>query len=269
MDYDLLSVRTERGVAFVTIDNPPVNLLDDALARELDRLLAGLHDDDDVRVVVFESANPDFFLAHGDMNLVVDPSAFAAFVAGPGPLLQQRLRDLPQVTIGKVRGRARGGGNEFLLALDMRFAAAGQSWFGQPEVSLGILPGGGGTQRLPRLIGRARALEVILGSDLHDAETAEKYGWINRALPPADLDAYVERLATRIASYPGEAVAAARRAVDAAVPPVDEGLAIEGELLMPLFTSPVAVERFTAALEAGAHTPAGELDLEALLARAL
>lgn len=268
-EYDTLTVRVQEGVAFVAIDNPPINVLDLALVADLDRFNTDVRDDDAVRVIVFESANPDFFLAHGDMRLVVDPEALAQYAAGPGIELYQRYRSLPQVTIGKVAGRARGGGNEFLLTLDMRFAATGGAWFGQPEVSLGIFPGSGGTQHLPRLTGGARALEAILGADIFDAETAERYGWINRALPADQLDDYVNRLASRIASYPQAAVAAARKAIDAAALPLDDGLKAEADLLWPVFTSPVAIQRFTAALAAGAQTRDGELDLEGLLAHVL
>jgi enoyl-CoA hydratase/carnithine racemase len=189
-------VRVKNGVAFVTIDHPPINLLDLALVVDLDRFNTDVRDDDTIRVIVVDSANPEFFLAHGDMHLVTDPKALAGYAAGPGITLYQRYRSLPQITIAKVAGRTRGGGNEFLLTLDMRFAATGRAWFGQPEVSLGILPGSGGTQHLPRLTGRARALEVILGCDVFDAETAERYGWINRALPAEELDGFVDRLAS-------------------------------------------------------------------------
>ncbi|GAB3836294.1 enoyl-CoA hydratase/isomerase family protein [Dactylosporangium cerinum] len=265
--YDTLTVRLKDGVASVCIDNPPINLLDARLIADLDRFNTDVRDDDAVRVVVFGSANPEFFLAHGDMRLVTDPDALAAFAAGPGPGLYARYRTLPQVTIGKVTGRARGGGNEFLLTLDMRFAAIGTARFGQPEVGLGIFPGGGGTQLLPRLTGRARALEAILGAADFDAGTAERYGWINRALPADELDDFVDRLAARIASYPRSAVDAARKAVDAADLPLEEGLTVEGELLWPVFTGPEAAGRFTAALAAGAQTRDGELELADLLSR--
>lgn len=264
-EYDTLSVRLAEGVAFVAIANPPVNLLDLALVTDLDRFNTEVRDDESVRVIVFESADPEFFLAHGDMRLVVDPEALTRYAAGPGPGLFGRYRTLPQVTIAKVAGRVRGGGSEFLLNLDMAFAAIGRAWFGQPELSLGIFPGGSGTQLLPRTMGRARALEVILGADVFDAETAERYGWINRALPADDLDAYVDRLAKRVASYPSDAVAAARKAVGAAEHPLKDGLRTEAELLWPIFTAPAAVDRFTAALAAGAQTREGERDLEGLI----
>ncbi|MCM3885281.1 enoyl-CoA hydratase/isomerase family protein [Frankia sp. R82] len=268
-EYETLTVRVQEGVAFVAIDHPPLNLFDGPLIADLDRFNTAVRADDAVRVVVFESADPEFFLGHGDMRLVSDPAAMREFIAGPGPALFQRYRSLAQVTIAKVTGRARGSGNEFLLTLDMRFAASGQAWFGQPEVSLGILPGGGGTQHLPRLVGRSRALEIILGSDLVDAETAQRYGLVNRSIPADELDGFVDRLALRIASYPWSAVAAAKKAVEAAALPFADGLTAEGELLWPLFTSPVAVGRFTDALAAGAQTHDGELDLEGLIGREL
>ncbi|SNQ51068.1 Enoyl-CoA hydratase/isomerase family protein [Frankia canadensis] len=267
--YASLEVRVTEGVAFVVIDHPPINLLDLALVTELDRFNTEVRADDTVRVIVFASANPEFFLAHGDMRLIVDAGALQEYMAGPGMSLHQRYRSLPQVTIAAVSGRVRGGGNEFLSSLDMRFAASERAWFGQPEVSLGILPGGGGTQFLPRLAGRARALELILGADVIDAETAQHYGLVNRALPAQELDGFVARLALRIASYPRAAVTAATKAVDAASLPLEEGLAVEGELLLSLFTSPTAVQRSTDLLAAGAQTRDGELDLENLIERHL
>ncbi|MFC8452230.1 enoyl-CoA hydratase/isomerase family protein [Kitasatospora sp. NPDC057223] len=270
--YRTLTVRVDDGVALVTIDHPPVNLADQEVAADLDRFSTAVRTDEDVRVIVLESADPDFFLAHGDMSLALDPglqellAQAGTDTPNPGQALHERFRTLPQVTIGKLAGRARGGGAEFLLALDMRFAATGRAWLGLPEVSLGMIPGGGGTQYLPRLTGRARALEIILGSDGFDAELAERYGWVNRALPAAELDGFVERLARRIASYPAAAVAAARAAVDAAHLPVPEGLLVENELIQQVFFTPETTRRVKDALAAGAQTREGELDLEGLLA---
>lgn len=265
MTYSSLHVRRDGGVAVVSFAHPPVNLVDAALVADLDRLHTELAGDTGTRVVVFDSAVPDFFLAHGDMRLVVDPEVLAEFLAGPGPGLYRRFADLPQVTIGKVAGRVRGGGAEFLLYLDLRYAALESARFGQPEVGLGIIPGGGGTQLLPRLIGPSRALEVVLGAGDYDAATAERYGWIDRALPDAELDAFVDGLAHRIAAQPAGAVAAAKQAIAAATAPLEEGLSREAELLMPLFTGPDAGARFAAVLAAGAQTRAGELDLDALI----
>ncbi|MFC8526016.1 enoyl-CoA hydratase/isomerase family protein [Nocardia sp. NPDC057227] len=266
--YTALTVRREHGVAVVTLDHPPVNLLDTELIADLDRLHAELATDPTTRVVVVESANPDFFLAHGDLRLLTDPAALDAYVQGPGLDLFQRYRALPQLTIAKVTGRVRGGGAEFLLHLDLRYAALGNAWFGQPEVSLGIFPGGGGTRELPALLGRARALEVILSGQLYDAATAERYGWIDRALPAAELDPFVAELAHRIAAQPPAAVAAAIAAIDAALPARPDSAEREMALLMPLFTSADAIDRAAAALAAGAQTVAGERDLEGLIERA-
>ncbi|MCX4098175.1 enoyl-CoA hydratase/isomerase family protein [Nocardia sp. alder85J] len=266
--YTALTVGTSRGVTTVTIDHPPVNLLDAALIADLDRLHEDIRDDPATRVVVFASADPDFFLSHGEMGLVTDPQALQDYAAGPGPGLFQRFRELPQPTIAKITGRVRGGGAEFLLSLDMRYAALDRAWLGQPEVGLGIFPGGTGTQLLPRLIGRSRALEVILGAGLYDARTAERYGWVDRALPAGELDDFVDDLARRIAEQPPAAVAAAKRAVHAAADlPLAEGLAFESELLLPLFLGSDARQRFSAVLDAGAQTRDGELDLEGLIDR--
>jgi enoyl-CoA hydratase/carnithine racemase len=266
VEYTTLKVRAQRGVAFVTLDNPPLNVLDQALITDLAALRDDVGRDDDVRVVVFESADPEFFIAHGDMSAVRDPAvlAYLTEMDGPAPLTQliDSYRAFPKVTIGKVAGRARGAGSEFLLALDLRFAAAGAAWFGQPEVALGIFPGAGGTRYLPQATGRSRALEIILGADLFDAQTAERYGWINRALPPGELDAYVERLAFRIASHPVEAVRFAKESVDAA------DAQAEDRLIRQLFTSDEALRRMKGALDAGAQTRAGELKLEEVIDRA-
>ena len=169
------------------------------------------------------------------------------------------------MTIAKLAGLARGGGSELAMALDMRFAAVGRSGLAQFETLTGIIPGGGGTQYLPRLVGCPRALEAILGGGLFDAELAERYGWINRALPAGELDGFVDALARRIAALPSGVVAAAKSAVDGAVGPLPEGLSEENELLGRVFQEPVAGERTRAALEAGAQTREGERDLEGLL----
>lgn len=217
-NYQLLRVDVDRGVATVTIDNPPINLFDMPLMQEMASLSEELEADDAVRVVVFESADPDFFIAHADVTLIqqlpadnpTKPETLSFFHQ-----ILERFRTMPKVTIGKIAGRARGGGSELLLALDMRFAAIGKAVLNQPEVAIGIIPGGGGSTRLPRLIGRGRALEVILGCNDLDAELAERYGYVNRALPADQLDEFVSNLARRIASFPPDAVALAKQAADA------------------------------------------------------
>jgi enoyl-CoA hydratase/carnithine racemase len=268
--YTCLSVERDGGVASVTIDHPPINLLDLALMRDLDRLGPELAADDDVRVAVFQSADPDFFIAHADVGLIqrlpreVGPRETEL---GFFHRAVERFRTMPKVTIGKIEGRARGGGSEFLLSLDLRFGAIGRCLLAQPEVAIGIIPGGCGTQRLPRLMGRARALEAILGCEDHGAELAERYGWINRALPADEIGGFVERLARRIASFPASAVALAKRSVDAAELPTREGLLEEAHLFQCSLATGAAQERMQAFLAAGGQTREGELDLGALVAR--
>lgn len=268
--YSTLAVSRERGVATVTIDHPPMNLLDLALMTDLERLGRELEADTETRAAVFQSANPDYFIAHADVALIqrlpseVPPksdelSFFHQIV--------ERYRTLPCATIGAIEGRARGGGSEFLLSLDLRFGAIGRCVLAQPEVALGILPGGSGTQRLPRLIGRGRALEVILGCEDFDAVLAEHYGWINRALPAPELRPFVHALAQRIASFPREAIALAKRAVDAADATVREGLLEEAHLFNRTLAVPEARARMAAFLASGGQDPIAERDLGALLQR--
>jgi enoyl-CoA hydratase/carnithine racemase len=166
----------------------------------------------------------------------------------------ERFRTLPKPTIAVIEGIARGGGSEFAMAFDMRYAALGQAVFGQPEVAVGIIPGGGGTQRLPRLVGRGRALEVILGCMDIDAATAASWGYVDRALPPEELRAFVDKLAARIASHPLEAVTRAKRAVDAAAGDLATGLRVEDQLFREALAQPAARERLRAILDAGAQT---------------
>lgn len=212
--YATLRVSREAGIVRVTLDNPPVNVLDVALMTDLRRLLTGLRDDDSVRVIVFDSADPDFFIAHVDMSLVDAPDSFDALAAEvPAGInvfqaLGELLRHQPQVTIVKLAGLARGGGAEFVAAADMAFAAIGRAGIGQIEALMGIVPGGGGTQYLAGRIGRNRALEAVLSADLYDAQTAERYGWVNRAVPADELDDVVDRLARNIAALPEGVVAA-------------------------------------------------------------
>jgi enoyl-CoA hydratase/carnithine racemase len=270
MSYDeftALRVRLERGVAFVTIDHPPLNLFDLTLVQEMARLGDLLAADEAVRVVVFESANPDFFIAHADVEFIrrlptpapPPPTSLGFFHA-----MVERYRTLPKATIAKIEGCTRGGGSEFVLSLDMRFGALGRAVLAQPEVALGIIPGGGGTQRLPRLIGRARALEVILGCADVPADLAERWGYLNRALPPGELGPFVEGLAFRIASFPAAAVAWAKASVDAAGGDVLPGLLAEADAFSRSAASPEARNRMAAFLEAGGQTPEVERRLNAL-----
>jgi len=269
-DYRALSLSRTDGVLTVTIDHPPMNLLDAELMGDLDRLGRVLETDPEVRVVVFRSANPDYFIAHADVRLIQRLPSEAPPRSAELSFFHQlveRFRTLPCATIGVIEGRARGGGSEFLLSLDMRFGAIDRCVVGQPEVALGILPGGSGTQRLARAMGRGRALEAILGCADFDAETAERYGWIDRALPADALGPFVDALAARIASFPRQAVALAKRAVDAADGPLREGLLEEAHLFNQLVALPEARRRMVAFLDSGGQDPDAERDLEALLAR--
>jgi enoyl-CoA hydratase/carnithine racemase len=264
-EYTLLAITVAKGVATVSIDNPPINLFDMPLIEEMIKLGHELKADDDVRVIVFESANPEFFIAHVDVNLIQQlPASNLQKPTSPSFFheMLETFRTMPKVTIGKIEGRARGGGSELLLALDMRFGAIGKAVLNQPEVSSGIIPGGGGSTRLPRLIGRGRALEVIMSCDDFSAELAERYGYINRALPPEELSPFVDRLARRIASFPAEAIALAKTAVDAGEGmPTRDALLEEEHCMNQALATQAARDGMQAFLDAGGQTREVELEL--------
>lgn len=198
----------------VTINNPPINVFDQELIEELKALTDELEQNESIKVVVFDSANPDFFIAHidllrtGEFDLTTSPRGFA-----PWPDVARRMEIASFITIANIRGRARGVGSEFIQAMDMRFASKEKARFAQIEVGCGVIPGGGGLERLPYLTGTARALEIIIGSDDFDADTAALYGWINRSIPDKELDVFVDRLATRIASFEKHAIIKAKQII--------------------------------------------------------
>jgi enoyl-CoA hydratase/carnithine racemase len=203
----------EDGYWCVTFDHPPANLMNARTAAELQELVGAIETADGLRVVVFDSAHPDYFFSRYDF-------ADGGLPDTPGPTglppfldLTVRLAAAPVVTIAAIRGRTRGGGNEFALACDLRFASREKALFGQPEIGSGIVPGGGGIERLAMLAGRARALEIVLGGDDFDAATAERYGWINRALPDAELDGFVAAFAHRMASFDIAALGLAKKLI--------------------------------------------------------
>lgn len=268
-EYSLLRVSHRDGVADVVIDNPPVNVMDVALMTELTRFLAEVRDYPAVRVIVFESANPEIFIAHVDMSLIDAPTAFddlATTLPGLPNVFQafaETVRRQPQLTIVKLKGLARGGGAEFAAAADLTFAAIGRAGLAQCEALMGIIPGGAGTQLLSTRTTRGRALEIVLGADLFDAETAERYGWINRALPADEIDAFVDRLARNIAALPEGVVAAAKHALPA--PDLLEALHREHDAWAGLFALPAAEALIRGGLDAGAQTLDGERNLEGLL----
>jgi len=257
----------DSGVAFVSIDHPPINLLDEILSLEFDKLGRELEGDESVRVVILQSALPDFFIAHSGLGRVAAASKTVSQTRSfrLTQMIGERFRNMPKVTIAKIEGRARGGGNEIALAVDMCFAAAGKAVFSNPEVAIGLVPGGGATQRLPRLVGRGRALEVLLGCNDFSAELAERYGYINRALPPDELTPFVEKLARRIASFPAHAIAHVKTAVDSgAFRSLADGLLVEAHESDLSVASDVTQRRVTEALKRGAETYEAELEMEFL-----
>jgi enoyl-CoA hydratase/carnithine racemase len=200
----------------VVFDNPPFNIVDATIFEGLQDLLARMDASPSLRVVVFESANPEFYLSHfdltgktGNITTAVGPSGL--------PILTDtfvRLTKSPVVSIAKIRGCVRGVSSEFVLACDMRFASRENTLLGQPEVGVGVNPGGGGTERLPLLVGRGRALEIVLGANDFDGDTAERYGYVNRALPDSELDGFVDVLARRISSFDRLPIAAAKNLIN-------------------------------------------------------
>lgn len=268
-DGQAIRIESDGGIARVTIDCPPMNLLGGELMTALFDAIEILQADTSTRVAVFRSADPDFFIAHGDVELIAGLPTEPRPAASELPHLHlalEALRRLPQVTIGQIEGHARGGGSEIALALDMRFAARGKAVFGQPEVALGILPGAGGTARLTRLLGRARASEIILGGDDFSADEAERYGWINRALAPEELGPFVESLARRIASFPALALREAKQLIQGfADREIETDLLAEQNAFDRLMTDPASerVPRMRRFIERGVQTRDGERDLAA------
>ena len=245
----------------VVFDYPPFNIVDATIFEGLQELLARMDTSPSLCVVVFESANPDFYLAHFDLTGKTGNITTAVGRSGLPILMDTfvRLTKSPVVSIAKIRGCVRGVSSEFVLACDMRFASRENTRLGQPEVGVGVHPGGGGTERLPHLVGRGRALEIVLGANDFDGDTAERYGYVNRALPDAQLDTFVDALARRIASFDRGAISAAKSLVNqVSLPSVDR--------LLDAFTSfgtaltwPEAQQRIQALLDRGLQR---EVDFE-------
>jgi enoyl-CoA hydratase/carnithine racemase len=237
----------------VTFDNPPLNLIDPETILALRELLSTLEADPAVKVVVFDSADDDYFIAHFDLlrsaDLPRDPGPTGL---PPWPDIVARLLRAPFVSIAEIRGRARGLGSEFALACDLRFASRERAVLGQPEVGYGLVPGGGSIEILSALVGRARTLEIILGADDLDAGTAERYGWINRALPDAELSGFVDRFARRLAGFEQGALAAAKAQITMrAAGPSDADLVEANALFRQSSTWPGTRNRLREALAQG------------------
>lgn len=214
--YKQLTIgRSRAGLWTVDFSNPPINLLDPGTITELQVLVSEIETDPSVKVLVFQTADPDFFIAH------FDTSKAGETPSSPGPTgyppwidFVLRLSDAPVISIAKIRGRARGVGNEFILACDMRFASRQKAIFANPEIGVGLPPGGGALEWLPRIVGRSRALEISLSGDDFDADLAERYGWVNRTLDDGALDAFVDALATRLASFERQALGAVKAQIN-------------------------------------------------------
>ena len=261
MDYKnftTFSVEVKEGIAWVTIDFPPVNVQGQEMLADLSSLALRLERDRTVKVVVFQSAHPEIWVCHYDTNLLRDMSE-EAVPRDEAKLLDlqavlERISKLPQATIAKIEGFARGGGHEFALACDMRFAVKGKYKLMQMEVGMGILPCGGGASRMARQTGLGRALEIILSARDFTAEEAEAYGTINKALDASEIGPYVEKLAKRIAQFPPESINACKQTVYESIDkPIDEALKAEAYWLYQATSKTAAIKRFTTADDNGAQ----------------
>ena len=239
-DYVQFNIdRTHPGRWTITFSNPPINLFVPATIVELGALLTELETDTSVKVVVFQSANPDFFIAHLD----VSKAAERPEVLGLWRDFVLRLSSAPVVSIAKIRGRTRGIGNEFVLACDMRFASRKSALFGNPEIGVGLVPGGGAMEWLPRLVGRSRALEIVLSGDDFDADIAERYGWVNRTLNDDELDSFVETLVRRLASFDRETIGAAKAQINRFGIPTAGEIQSSIDMFFPMLRQPGAQAR--------------------------
>jgi enoyl-CoA hydratase/carnithine racemase len=242
----------------VTFDHPPLNIFGPKSIPQLNEVITALETDEHVKVVVFDSAVQGFFLTHYDFLAKLEETTSLP----PGPTGLQPLPDIlvrlsraPVVSIASIRGRATGVGSELALACDMRFASREKAILSQWEVGAGVVPGGGPMARLPRLMGRGRALEVLLGADDIPGDLAELYGYVNRSLPDSGLDAFVESLATRIASFDKQAISETKRFADVASLPPDFEIAPEWDVCLASITRPAAQKRIRMLMERGFHRP--------------
>jgi enoyl-CoA hydratase/carnithine racemase len=242
----------------VTIDRPPLNIFGPETIPQLNEIITALETDKQVKVVVFDSAVEGFFLTHYDFLAKLEETTSLP----PGPTGLQPLPDMlvrlsraPVVSIASIRGRATGVGSELALACDMRFASREKAILSHFEVGAGVVPGSGPMARLPRLMGRGRALEVLLGADDIPGDLAELYGYVNRSLPDSDLDAFVESLATRIASFDKRAISETKRFADVASLPPDFEIAPEWDVSFASIMRPAAQERIKKLMERGFHQP--------------
>ena len=246
------------GIADVVIDNGSINLMDHVMMIELNSLGKMLEADDTVKVIVFRSETPDFFVCHADLNTLLKYRHMEYDPTQITPLNKSfdRFRKMNKISIAQIEGQASGGGSEMVLAMDMRFGAIGKARLSQIEAPLGLTPGAGGCSRLPALAGRARALEVALGFDEFPAELAAEYGYINRALPADQIGSFVRNLAERIASNPAEVNAQIKRAISLEVDAhINERMVAEQQAYYNVVRDPEVERRANKALELGLQTP--------------
>jgi enoyl-CoA hydratase/carnithine racemase len=258
MTKQILLTRQSPEYWRVTFNHPPLNIFGPETIPQLNEIITALETDEDVKVVVFDSAVEGFFLTHYDFLAKLDDTTRLP----PGPTGLQPLPDMlvrlsraPVASIASIRGRATGVGSELALACDMRFASREKAILSHFEVGAGIVPGGGPMARLPRLMGRSRALEVLLGADDIPGDLAERYGYVNRSFPDSDLDAFVESLANRIASFDKRAIAETKRFADVASLPPDFEIAPEWDVCFASIMRPAAQERIKKLMERGFHKP--------------
>ncbi len=267
MIFETLTVYQDGAVLFAEISAPPMNLLGPELVRDLVSLIQGAEADDTVQVIVFKSADPDYFISHVDVTRIKELREAAAKLAGEASigLLFRHLSASRLVTIAQIEGRVRGVGSEFALACDMRFAARESAVFGQFEPAFGVIPGAGAAQHLARLMGRARALEVMLSAEDYDAGLAERYGWINRALPTNMLGEFVRSLAYRIARFPATGHVAIKDRVNAIALAPAEDFRRDSDLFGQGVRDPDFQRRMAAAMKRGFQTRDAEMGLARML----
>jgi len=267
MVFEKLKVHEEGAVLVAEIAAPPMNLLGPELVRDLVSLIQQAEADDSVQVLVFKSADPDYFISHVDVTRIKEYREEAAKLTGEASiaLLFRHLSTSRLVTIAQIEGRVRAAGSEFALACDMRFAARESAIFSQFEPVFGVLPGGGAAQHLARLMGRARALEVMLSAEDYDAELAERYGWINRALPNDRLSDFVRSLAHRIAKFPAAGHVAVKERVNAIALAPTEDFRRDSDLFAEGMRNPEAQSRIQAAMKRGFQTRDAEMALAQML----
>ena len=267
LTLETLKVSKEGAVLFVEISAPPMNLEGPELVRDLVSLIQQAEPDETVQVLVFKSADPDYFISHVDVTRIKENREAAAKLNGDESIgqLYRHLSASRLVSIAQIEGRVRGVGSEFILACDMRFAARESAIFGQFEPAFGVIPGAGGAQHLTRLMGRGRALEVMLSANDYNAELAERYGWINRALPADEIDEFISSLAHRIAKFPAAGHAVVKERVNLITLPSVDDIRRDSDLFLEGTRSPEFQELTRSAFENGFQTREAEMNLAKLV----